>query len=711
MDSLNQTNTNPELELAYKLVEQTGTSIFLTGKAGTGKTTFLRTLTKKSPKRMIILAPTGIAAINAGGMTIHSFFQLPFAPYIPGTAFGGDAKYRFQFGKEKLNIIRSIDLLVIDEISMVRADLLDAIDDILRRFRKNSKPFGGVQLLLIGDIQQLPPVAKNNDWELLSKYYDTQYFFSSHALKESEFCTIELTKVYRQNDTHFLDILNAIREDRCTPYDLKELNKRYIPELLSGNTEGYIQLTTHNNQAQHINITKLKALSSRSYRYKATIEGNFPEYSYPTEFELELKDGAQVMFVKNDISGEHRYANGTIGKITRLSADSIEVSINENGIKVDVSPEEWANARYRLDEETKEIVEEIEGIFKQFPLKLAWAITIHKSQGLTFDHAIIDLSSAFTHGQTYVALSRCRTLEGLLLSAPVPIKAIICDDTVRNFREEANKTKPTNEKCTDMQRAYFIDLLKQLYEFRSIEMSLRHYVRIVDEYLYNLYPKQLELYKKETERFKESVTKVGVKFEQQYIRLINSSANYSNDTKIQERIHSASEYFLKTMLPLKELIEPTDIDTDNKELKKRLKTAYEELIWNTDMKISLLEYVLKNGFDVSSYLRQRAIISIEDNTKKKREAKSMAKSVIVNGDIENPALYKELVEWRRKEAFRLGLPAYTVLQQKAILGLSNNMPENKKELLRIPCIGKKTVEKYGEILVSIIEKYKKIEVV
>ena len=349
-------NTNPELELASTLIAQTGTNIFLTGKAGTGKTTFLRSLVEKSPKRMIILAPTGIAAINAGGMTIHSFFQLPFAPYIPGTAFGGDAKYRFRFGKEKLNIMRSIDLLVIDEISMVRADLLDAIDDVLRRFRRNSKPFGGVQLLLIGDIQQLPPVAKSDEWQMLSEYYDSPYFFSSHALRETSFCTIELKQVYRQSDARFLSLLNAIRENRCTNEIINTLNSRYIPRINPGDDEGYIRLTTHNIQAQRINQKKLDELPSRSYRFKATVEGDFPDYSYPTELELELKKGAQVMFVKNDISGMHRYANGTIGRITNISNEGIEVMVNETGMRVSLEEAEWANAKYRLDEETKEIV-------------------------------------------------------------------------------------------------------------------------------------------------------------------------------------------------------------------------------------------------------------------------------------------------------------------------------------------------------------------
>lgn len=701
-------NTNPELELANTLISQTGTNIFLTGKAGTGKTTFLRSLVKESPKRMIILAPTGIAAINAGGMTIHSFFQLPFAPYIPGTAFGGEAKYRFRFGKEKLNIMRSIDLLVIDEISMVRADLLDAIDDVLRRFRRNSQPFGGVQLLLIGDIQQLPPVAKNDEWQMLSEYYDSPYFFSSHALRETSFFTIELKKVYRQSDTRFLSLLNAIRENRCTTDDLKTLNSRYIPELKPSSDNGYIRLTTHNAQAQRINQRKLDELTTRSYKFKATIEGNFPDYSYPTDLELELKKGAQVMFVKNDISGMHRYANGTIGHVTNISHEGIEVMVNETGVKVNLEEAEWANAKYRLDEETKEIVEEVEGVFRQYPLKLAWAITVHKSQGLTFDKAIIDVSSSFAHGQAYVALSRCRTLEGLILSSPISASVVISDRTIDSFTDEQRKSVPTMEKCSAMQKAYFTDLLKQLFGFRQMEISLNHYIRLVDEHLYRTYPKLLDMYKREAERFKQSIIEVSIKFESQYTRMTSQAADCETDEALQKRIFSASEYFSEMLKPLQELLDSTDITTDNKELKKRLETAFEELTDAVRIKSSLLEHVHDKGFHVQDFLRKRAILSMDEavTTARKKREKTVNKIQQESSDIGNMELYRELVEWRRKEAAHLGLPAYTVLQQKAIIGLSNHIPRNKSELLRIPCIGKKTVEKYGVAIMEILDRFR-----
>ena len=315
---------NPELQLAWQFIENTGTHLFLTGKAGTGKTTFLRRLKEHTPKRMVILAPTGIAAINAGGVTIHSFFQLSFAPFVPETTFNSSQTH-YRYSKEKRNIIRSMDLLVIDEISMVRADLLDAVDATLRRYRDREKPFGGVQLLMIGDLQQLAPVVKDNEWELLRKHYETPYFFASHALKETAYMTIELKKVYRQSDTFFLSLLNKIRENKADDEVLNELNRRYQPGFQPQKEEGYIRLTTHNNQAQRVNDCELASLPGKAYHFSAEIEGDFPEYSYPADKLLTIKEGAQIMFLKNDPSSEKRYYNGMIGEV---------VAVNETGIVV-----------------------------------------------------------------------------------------------------------------------------------------------------------------------------------------------------------------------------------------------------------------------------------------------------------------------------------------------------------------------------------------
>lgn len=722
---------NPELSLAWQFIENTGTHLFLTGKAGTGKTTFLRRLKAESPKRMVVLAPTGIAAINAGGMTIHSFFQLPFAPYVPETSFSADGKaqYRFRFGKEKLNIIRSIDLLVIDEISMVRADLLDAIDDVLRRFRDRNKPFGGVQLLLIGDLQQLAPVVKDEEWLLLSRYYDTPYFFSSRALKQTEYCTIELKTVYRQSDARFLDMLNRIRENRCDHVLLEELNRRYIPDFKPAKEEGYIRLTTHNYQAQRINEYELAQLPGRSFTFRAKIEGKFPDYSYPTDEVLVLKRNAQVMFVKNDSSGEHRYYNGMIGEVVHVSPSGIEVRSKGSDEVFMLQEEEWANAKYVLDEETKEIKEEIEGVFKQFPLKLAWAITIHKSQGLTFERAIIDASASFAHGQTYVALSRCKTLEGLVLSAPLSAKAVISDGAVEAFTEDARRNEPDEMRYRKLQQTYFLELLSGLFNFLPLESALKRYVRLVDEHLYKLYPKLLAEYKSEMERFHEKVTKVAQKFSLQYTRLVDEAEDYATDGNLQQRIHLGAEYFKEQIAPLEAIRNNTMVATDNKVLKKQLKAAEEELDDLLGLKADLLEFVIGSGFHVGGYLKQKAMLSIEGTAPagskggkrsatasepRKRKSgedgnsssRKKAAGIEVPSDILHPELYRQLIAWRNAEASRLGLPVYTVIQQKAVLGITNLLPKSKEALLRIPYFGKKGVEKYGDELLDIVRKYR-----
>lgn len=709
--AITDSNDNPEIRLAQELIAHTGVNLFLTGKAGTGKTTFLRKLVESAVKRLVVLAPTGIAAINAGGMTIHSFFQLPFAPYVPGTSFSGDAKYRFKYGREKKNIIRSMDLLVIDEVSMVRADLLDEIDDILRRFRHNDQPFGGVQLLLIGDIQQLPPVANNETWAMLESYYESPYFFSSHALKRASWYMVELKKVYRQNDPAFLEILNSIRENRCHADMLARLNSRFIPDFDPPQKEGYIRLTTHNYQSQQINRSKLDALDGKIYHYKAVIKDNFPETSYPTDPDLELKAGAQVMFIKNDVSGEHRFVNGSIGEVVRLDSQHIDVRVNDTEQVVEVRPVEWTNAKYVLDESTNEIVEQIEGTFTQYPLKTAWAITIHKSQGLTFERAIIDASAAFAHGQAYVALSRCKTLQGLVLSSPIPSSALIYDHSITSFTEEAFRHIPTLQQCQDLQKQYFTELLRELFNFQPVERAFRHVQRLIDEFLYRLYPKLLAEYKCATEEFSKDVTQVGMKFEAQYVRMICESSDYEHDEAIQERVSKACSYFSKKMLTLSDLIMRSVLQTDNKELRKRIQTAMSDLSELTTQKMALLRHVKEKGFDIPGFLRAKALLAMDTDSNSKGKTKknthlqpdtTTVKRVGLLSDIPHPELYNALVAWRRKEAEKQQKPAYTILQQKAIIGLCESLPEDTASLLSVPYIGKVTVDKYGDVLLDII---------
>ena len=716
---------NPELQLAWQFIENTGTHLFLTGKAGTGKTTFLRRLKEQSPKRMVILAPTGIAAINAGGVTIHSFFQLSFAPFVPETTFNSSQTH-YRFSKEKRNIIRSMDLLVIDEISMVRADLLDAIDSALRRYRDREKPFGGVQLLMIGDLQQLAPVVKENEWEMLKNYYETPYFFASRALRETVYMTIELKTVYRQSDTFFLSLLNKIRENQADDEVLNELNRRYQPGFRPRKEEGYIRLTTHNYQAQKVNDNELASLPGQTYSFRAEIDGTFPEYLYPADEVLTIKAGAQIMFLKNDSSSEKRYYNGMIGKVAAVNDAGMIVRGKDNGNEFQLLPEEWGNYKYVLNEETKEITEEIEGTFRQYPIRLAWAITIHKSQGLTFERAIIDARNSFAHGQTYVALSRCKTLEGMVLESPLRREAIISDSTVDNFTKEVERNKPGNRQLHDMQKAYFFDLLSDLFNFYSLDQAYKRLLRLIDEDLYKLYPKQLAEYKELAPHIKEKIVEVSQRFRNQYARLINGSDDYAADQGLQERVRSGAGYFRKELEPVRSLFEKTNMPLDNKELRKQLNErlqALDDALW---IKESLLEAMMGQPFTVTGYLKLKAkvTLSLEDDSssgsspkapKEKRERKgrkertrsSSKAKVEVPTDILYPELYRALSEWRAVKAREVSLPAYIIMQQKALMGIVNLLPDTPEALEAIPYFGAKGVQKYGLEILGIIRKFVK----
>lgn len=716
---------NPELQLAWQFIENTGTHLFLTGKAGTGKTTFLRRLKEQSPKRMVILAPTGIAAINAGGVTIHSFFQLSFAPFVPETTFNSSQTH-YRFSKEKRNIIRSMDLLVIDEISMVRADLLDAIDSALRRYRDREKPFGGVQLLMIGDLQQLAPVVKENEWEMLKNYYETPYFFASRALRETVYMTIELKTVYRQSDTFFLSLLNKIRENQADDEVLNELNRRFQPGFRPRKEEGYIRLTTHNYQAQKVNDNELASLPGQTYSFRAEIDGTFPEYLYPADEVLTIKAGAQIMFLKNDPSSEKRYYNGMIGEVAAVNDAGMIVRGKDNGDEFQLLPEEWGNYKYVLNEETKEITEEIEGTFRQYPIRLAWAITIHKSQGLTFERAIIDARNSFAHGQTYVALSRCKTLEGMVLESPLRREAIISDSTVDNFTKEVERNKPGNRQLHDMQKAYFFDLLSDLFNFYSLDQAYKRLLRLIDEDLYKLYPKQLAEYKELAPHIKEKIVEVSQRFRNQYTRLINGSDDYAADQGLQERVRSGAGYFRKELEPVRALFEKTNMPLDNKELRKQLNErlqALDDALW---IKESLLEGMMGQPFTVTGYLKLKAkvTLSLEDDSssgsspkapKEKRERKgrkertrsSSKAKVEVPTDILYPELYRTLSEWRAVKAREVSLPAYIIMQQKALMGIVNLLPDTPEALEAIPYFGAKGVQKYGLEILGIIRKFVK----
>lgn len=420
--------TNRELDIARFIVEKTNSNLFLTGKAGTGKTTFLRDVKRYTKKKHVVLAPTGVAAVNAGAMTIHSFFQFGFGPYVKGIS---EPKPNFNLNKQKLELIRNLDMIIIDEISMVRADLLDHISDELQRIRKNFQPFGGVQMVMIGDLQQLPPVVNSVEGDILNRHYKSLYFFGCKALQNSDYYCIELKNVYRQTEQHFIDLLNRARTGELCVQDIDELNRRCSPSFRPSSTDNYIRLVTHNKQAYEINESELSALSSQEFSFEASVSKDFPTDMFPTNQSLRLREGAQVMFIKND--PEKHFVNGTLGVVDSIDEEQISVRVSGTDDIVYVEPMEWENIRYKLNEETNTIETEVKGSFRQYPLKPAWAITIHKSQGLTFDRAIIDVSKAFSSGQAYVALSRCRSLEGVIFSSRVTASNFITDSVVDDY--------------------------------------------------------------------------------------------------------------------------------------------------------------------------------------------------------------------------------------------------------------------------------------
>lgn len=725
---------NEQAQLAWDIIETTNTNLFLTGKAGTGKTTFLRRLKEESSKRIVVVAPTGIAAINAEGVTIHSFFQLSFAPFIP------DAQYKlkeqqYRFSKQKIRVIQSIDTLVIDEISMVRADLLDAVDSVLRRFRKNQLPFGGVQMVMIGDLGQLAPVAKDDDWQMLSRYYDTPYFFSSIALKSTRYAIVELKTVYRQSDLHFVELLNRVRDNRADSSVLAALNSRYIPNFQPRVEEGYIRLTTHNYQAQQENERQLALLPGKPYTYEASISGKYPEMLFPTEQILTLKEGAQVMFVKNDSSADKAFYNGMIGTVTEINEKNFFVRTKDTGVVIKVEPEQWENTRYEIDERTNEITEEIEGTFKQFPVKPAWAITVHKSQGLTFDRAIIDVQRAFTHGQTYVALSRCRTLEGLVLSAPLPMSAIIRDGAVDDYVSRAVEHTPNKEQIDLLQRDYYLSVLSELFDFRPLMSAFNRMLDLLMGHFRRSYPKLIIEYKARLEVIKTQLYDVAERFKMQYNQIVISTPDYQEDVHLQERLTKGATYFAQTISDIETLVKNTDVQTDTPEVKKmmaELQATLKELVMQ---KRALLNYVKDDGFSLNEYLHQRAVVLMgKDNegTKKntaeqksaakdrssaksmveakdkpaaktRTEAKDKAVSAVPELKVLHPEVLEALTEWRRQRAMKAHMPAYCILQQKALIAIANLLPHDKEALAKIPFCGNVKAEKYGDEVLVVVK--------
>jgi uncharacterized protein YpbB len=540
---------------ASKFINQTNKNVFLTGKAGTGKTTFLRQIVNNTYKKCLIVAPTGIAAIIAGGVTIHSLFQLPFGSFVPEKqspqSFEGGIKINDPFSviknlqmyDSKRKLLREMELLIIDEVSMLRADLLDAIDWVLRHVRRrNNLPFGGVQVLFIGDLLQLPPVVKNEEWTLLKPFYNSIYFFDARVLQQNKPVYIELDKIYRQTDQRFVDLLNHLRNNEINADDTALLNTYYKPDFKPSATDNYITLTTHNYKAAEINKNFLSRISAQSYFFDASIDGDFNEYAYPIEKRLELKTGAQVMFVKNDSSGAQRFFNGKIGVVSNINNKEIEVKFSDSATPIKVELYVWQNVKYKLNESTNEIDENVTGTFTQFPIKLAWAITVHKSQGLTFDKAIIDVSDAFATGQVYVALSRLRSLNGLILTSRINFNNINQDEKINTYSKTETEQQNLNELLSNETYQFLKDYSVKCFQFDTLIKSIEEHT---DSYVKDEKKSTKQRHHewaKEIEKEIKAIQPHADAFKRQLVSIIDKKEEGHLDF-LQKRLSAAAAYF------------------------------------------------------------------------------------------------------------------------------------------------------------------------
>lgn len=587
---------NKAFQRAVSFVNQTNQLVFLTGKAGTGKTTFLKYIRYQSHKKMVVAAPTGVAAMNAGGTTLHSLFWLPFGLYMADHTLEEDLNEgnvynrrrlfsKVKLTKRKRNLLREIELLVIDEVSMLRADTLDAIDTILKSVRRDARPFGGLQILFIGDLFQLPPVIKENEWRLMSAHYNSPFFFDAHVLRENPPVFLELDKIYRQKDETFINILNAIRENTCTSDQLAQLNSYYNPAFEVPEHESYITITSHNYRADAINERALNALPGDTIKINAKIKGDFGTSLYPVDTELRLKKGAQVMFVRNDSGEDRRFYNGKIGYIQHIdgSGDRLMVEFEDGTDAVEVKREIWENIQYEYDQQNDKVNEDVLGTFSQFPLRLAWAITIHKSQGLTFERAIIDAEASFAAGQVYVALSRMTDLQGLVLKSPVPAHSIRTDQVVLGFAQSLLGQDELSDLLELSQQRYLGHILMDSFRWDNL-------VDLSGKLLDGLEKRSIPEKEKAEQLLKAMDLAVGVqaevsaKFRNQLYNLLHQQ-NGVDYSLLLERTSKAIDWFAPRIQG--QLIEPLENHVTEWEKKKRTKSYIQEL------KSALLEFKRK----------------------------------------------------------------------------------------------------------------------
>ncbi|MCO6496873.1 MAG: AAA family ATPase [Chitinophagaceae bacterium] len=680
-------------DLAFRFATETNEHIFLTGKAGTGKTTFLKYLIKNSSKNIVVAAPTGVAAINAGGVTLHSLFQLPLHPFLPNPVSRNELLARLRYSKNRLDTIQKMDMLVIDEVSMVRGDVIDAIDEILRSVRKNhNELFGGVQVLFIGDLFQLPPVAVRHEWGVLSDYYNSPFFFDAYCLREAMPVFIELSNVYRQSDRGFIELLNKIRNNAMDEESFEMLNERYHPNFKPAIEEGYITLTSHNAQADAINERELNRLFGEEFSFDAEVDGDFPENSFPAESRIRLKRGAQVMFLKNDTMG--RYFNGKIGVVDFLSDD--EIVVKADGELIEVTRDTWENIRYELDKKEGKLKQEVMGSFTQFPLRLAWATTIHKSQGLTFDKVMIDAARAFAGGQVYVALSRCTALEGIVLLSKIPPKAIACNAHVVEMHQRFSGNN-LHDRFEGARTAFLMSIFSDIFSFEKVQEALRKLNTSVFRYMSALSGEPAQWSNDLAERIVYD-SETGNKFLQQINFFLSDNGRVETNAPLQKRITQAAIHFDKRIFDAIQMVASPSLETESKEVAKEINTQLAELYNTLQDVYNSIQYCF-NDFVLQDYLRHKFDFKIPA---KRINIYASSRSVTYSADDE---LVKRLKVWRNGICNKYNLPVYMVANQESLTMIADRKPATDDELREIKGFGKVKVQKYGREILAIVQEY------
>jgi hypothetical protein len=691
-------NTSPYYQLAHDFALYTNRSIFLTGKAGTGKTTFLHKLKKETKKQMAVVAPTGVAAINAGGTTMHSFFQLPFNPFIPTVEGRKNLIDKMKMQGNRRKVIQELELLVIDEISMVRADVLDAMDTILRHVRyRNNEPFGGVQLIFIGDMFQLSPVASDEEWRLLSQYYSSPYFFHSQAILQQQPVYIELDKIFRQTNGEFIRVLNEVRNNCLSESGLKLLQSRYNPLFVPPADDTYITLTTHNYKADQINAEEVAKVKGQIYSFDAEIQGEYPEKSYPTERTLELKIGAKVMFLKNDTETPRRFFNGKIGVVKSVEEDTITIKCPDDYEAIELSKAVWENIRYSTNPTTKQIEEDELGKFIQYPLRLAWAITIHKSQGLTFDKAVIDAGAAFAPGQVYVALSRCRSLEGMVLLSKINPATIQNDRQIVEHERGKLPVEVLEQQLDKSRNLYRNFILMQLFNFKNVIGQASRLLHETGEvkasfneeampYLTNILVQT------------QSLDDIAGKFQHQLQGILDNRP--VSEEYLQERLAAAIDFFSVKMNNLLETLRQSPATTDSKLHASDYNDGMKMIFSNIAQK-SFLMKGLKMKFTVEDFFILKNTFTVPDFTINAYARNASTKPL----ETRQPKLYYELMQLRNRLCEPQDMPIYLVAGSKTLNEMSDFLPQNEKELLLINGFGPAKVEKYGSAFLDVIKAY------